>query len=536
MNRLVENYRLLLLCAGALLIPLFYLPVTPEDPFLIPKGILFSFIALAALIVIHIPKDEPLMKLNPSSLLLALFLFSIAVSIPGSVNFYAGLDELKRWVYLSILFLTAARMRWTLLRIRILFMAAMAGSTIVAASAILEYFELVPFSHYPFKEGQLYSFFGYQNIMAQYLVITVLWGTGLALSIKKRLIRIVAFIFTFFSGIALFATFSRGGILSAAIGISILYFLFYKNKSNYLSKLIRSKPVLILILLSLITVITVTLVFFSTDISDVKTFRLFSYMFERGDSYRITLWKDSISMFLDHPLRGVGLGNYSIIFPLYMSGSWPWLRQYAHNGLLHMAAETGIAGLSVFCLFLFTAFRRSLKACISCEDLELKPLQSALFTGCVATLLHSFVSYNFHSSASSYLFFISLGVLCAKPSETGLKLSSDNRNKKYYFLPFLVVIPMFIYGIAIESRKAMAHYHYSKAIVYFTGKNDTDGITNTLRAIKYWPYTPKYYFLAYRYYKGKWNNEELSNKYLKKAIELSPHTYRRFIADSRAEP
>lgn len=74
----------------------------------------------------------------------------------------------------------------------------------------------------------------------------------------------------------------------------------------------------------------------------------------------LAAWK----MFLDHPLRGVGAGNYAVRFDPYGArvGSAapmyddPGEAQYPHNLYLEVAAETGAVGLVLFGLVLVTAF------------------------------------------------------------------------------------------------------------------------------------------------------------------------------------
>jgi O-antigen ligase len=53
-------------------------------------------------------------------------------------------------------------------------------------------------------------------------------------------------------------------------------------------------------------------------------------------------------MFLAHPLLGVGPGNYGVAYPQFAVGTWYISRGHAHNYYLHMAAETGLAGLAAY--------------------------------------------------------------------------------------------------------------------------------------------------------------------------------------------
>jgi O-antigen ligase len=57
-----------------------------------------------------------------------------------------------------------------------------------------------------------------------------------------------------------------------------------------------------------------------------------------------------------HPLLGVGVGNYVPTYPSYALPGWKDPLGHAHNYYLHVAAETGIAGLAVYVLLIAACF------------------------------------------------------------------------------------------------------------------------------------------------------------------------------------
>jgi O-antigen ligase len=59
-------------------------------------------------------------------------------------------------------------------------------------------------------------------------------------------------------------------------------------------------------------------------------------------------------MFLDHPILGVGVGNF-IVHSVHYSGVLP--PSYAHNMFLHVAAETGVLGIFFFVALLWMTWR-----------------------------------------------------------------------------------------------------------------------------------------------------------------------------------
>jgi len=70
---------------------------------------------------------------------------------------------------------------------------------------------------------------------------------------------------------------------------------------------------------------------------------------------RMVHWQAAWGMFLDHPLTGVGAGNFSVAFPDYSPHPlFRIARGHAHNYYLHVLAELGLPGLTVY-LALLTA-------------------------------------------------------------------------------------------------------------------------------------------------------------------------------------
>ncbi len=61
-------------------------------------------------------------------------------------------------------------------------------------------------------------------------------------------------------------------------------------------------------------------------------------------------------MFLDHPILGVGIGNYADAYPRYFITIFVDPLGHAHNYYINIAAETGFIGLTVYVLFLLAVF------------------------------------------------------------------------------------------------------------------------------------------------------------------------------------
>jgi O-antigen ligase len=129
-----------------------------------------------------------------------------------------------------------------------------------------------------------------------------------------------------------------------ALICSILFFpLFYIiNKFNI------KKLFLVLIVILLILPFYNPLIMSVIGGGMVKAFEDLSSM------ERSRLASDGVNLIKTHPLIGIGLGSH--FFPRYENDEFLGLR--THNNLLYIAVETGIIGLLMFSLFLYSIFRK----------------------------------------------------------------------------------------------------------------------------------------------------------------------------------
>jgi len=182
-------------------------------------------------------------------------------------------------------------------------------------------------------------------------------------------------------GGALFLTGSRGGLLSLAGGAGG-FVLCTRARWRVLSVLIAAFVLFILIPNPLMV-----------RIMEVG----------RGDVYaysRWSMWKGALAMLRDHPLLGVGIGNfpfYSVRYAFPVSGAWARyarVARYAHNELLHVGAEMGIPGILMMLFSLLIVFRECLSkgSCLTGTHGEKK----ALLVGMMTLLAHSMVDFVFH--------------------------------------------------------------------------------------------------------------------------------------------
>ncbi len=109
-------------------------------------------------------------------------------------------------------------------------------------------------------------------------------------------------------------------------------------------------------------------------------------------------------MFLDHPLLGVGIGNYAAAYPHYqLAEVWGPPLGHAHNYYVNAAAEAGVPGLLAFLLLLGSGFWIAARLYRQARD----PLASTLALGTLGVLatvaIHSFFDDIFVHAMESQL-------------------------------------------------------------------------------------------------------------------------------------
>ena len=105
---------------------------------------------------------------------------------------------------------------------------------------------------------------------------------------------------------------------------------------------------------------------------------------------RLQMLRSSADMFLDHPLTGVGIGSWPIVFPYYARYDDGLFANQAHNDWAQAADEAGLPGLAAFALFFILVLRQRK-------------------IGLIFVFLHAFVDYPFHNPQITAL----VCVLCA---------------------------------------------------------------------------------------------------------------------------
>jgi O-antigen ligase len=140
-------------------------------------------------------------------------------------------------------------------------------------------------------------------------------------------------------------TFSRGGYLGLGVALIMALIIFWKKISQTYKKILFGGLLLGLIFLAIPNLFSGR--FFS--IFDLK---------EGSNSGRIETWKQAVRVIWEHPVWGVGIGNY----PLEIKPTADYREPiYAHNAYLDIAADSGMPNALIWIGILFFSIVSFLK-------------------------------------------------------------------------------------------------------------------------------------------------------------------------------
>ncbi len=236
------------------------------------------------------------------------------------------------------------------------------------------------------------NIFGSYLIMMVFLSLTCIpprrWGFGSTLLTIPRIIPSLSRENpTYAVGvvIALILTKSLGAWLSIIVCLIILFFISYNTLRNKKIILITSGLCIAFILL------------FITLNRWERLMNLDNP--QNSITQRINYWRTAIAVIKDHPILGVGPGNFQEVFLKYKVGLSTNTR-YAHNIFLHMWAETGILGFTGIFFFIFSLLQKGFQ----------NNKQKLIFLAITVFVLHNLIDNSFFIPETGLLWWAIIGL------------------------------------------------------------------------------------------------------------------------------
>lgn len=242
-----------------------------------------------------------------------------------------------------------------------------------------------------------FSTFMNRNHFAAYMTLIAPLAIGYALSYTDIVRR---FLFGFIAALicsCIFLSFSRAGSISLMGSLVLMTILFNKER------LVKGRY-------WVLGIVMVLLIIFISMV-DIEPLKVRFLEIKKDQWARILPAQNALNILKDFPLLGIGWGNFRYIFTLYQSFVSTSYYSYLHNDHLQFALEVGIICFSLYALFLLSIGREIIARLNERHDPFARSITIGGLSGLPGVLLHSFVDFNFHIPALSFMFWFILGLI-----------------------------------------------------------------------------------------------------------------------------
>lgn len=120
---------------------------------------------------------------------------------------------------------------------------------------------------------------------------------------------------------------------------------------------------------------------------------------------RTHFWSVTVDIIKNHPILGIGLGAYSVVYTGYDSRNGLFRLEQAHNDYLQVLSDGGIVGAVLGLFFVVSLFRMGFARRQS-QDPFRRGVANGALAGCFAVLVHSFFDFTLHTPSNALLFLI----------------------------------------------------------------------------------------------------------------------------------
>ena len=241
------------------------------------------------------------------------------------------------------------------------------------------------------------------------------------------------FIYLFAAGlmaVALIMTNSRGGLISLFAEVLFLVATMglrrrhrKKRESSAIRPWMRSAAVKAGLALTLIVIMFCSVVLLGGE--EALSRFVGSVNTDDPTTGRAHFWSVTVDIIKTHPLVGIGLGAFGVVYTGYDTRNGMYRLEQVHNDYLQVLSDAGIIGAVIGLFFLVNLFRMGFQRRDSRDDFR-RGVATGALAGCFAVLIHSFFDFTLHTPANALLFL----VLAALATMNGRVEDVQSRQKK----------------------------------------------------------------------------------------------------------
>jgi len=411
-------------------------------------------IGIGPMVLHRIAHRLPAFKVNAETIALFLFGMVMIAGVPTSVWPSGALGEFSdKYLKIVIVFLLMMNTLTTPARLDRLMWLILLCVGVIAAKSIVNYAQGINLVEGGRLAGPIGGIFGNPNDLALNMVTFLPLAGVIALS-KHRPTwrRLVAVGIAGLMVATIVLTRSRGGALGLAVALVALMFLGRKVRPGFA----------IIATLSLLAAAPMLPASFWARMNSIVDAEEDARMYTGSRAARSAVMQEGIAAFLDHPITGVGVGQFKNYNPPGRQQRW----LETHNAMIQVAAETGVVGLLLFLFLIVRAATAAMSARRMLGDRRIRAPENrgvlapsdrlALYENTVALsagLAGWFVCALFASVAYNWTFYYVLALIVAarelvKERRRAMAVSAEVVARPSRFLSAAKLFPARSTGIA----------------------------------------------------------------------------------------
>ncbi len=406
-----------ILCFLAVMVPIVYVP-SGFQPYSLPKLLLIASAVLAAFAVIFaaVLEGRRLRFGGPTGLLVATYLglavlsAGLALDKTGALfgHFYRH-DGLVTYLLFGTVFFVTVQISWSPERRRALLRSVLAGATLVALLAFLQYAGVVVFAGQS-ETSRVFATTGSPIFLGGYSALAAVVALASALSEQDKRGRSILFGLVALLAAVVILSASRSAVLGFAAGAIVVMALSARRRITARALVVAGLAVAAVLVFALF-------INFSrggeTLVSAVAPGRLLT-----AGASRLEMSRDGLNVLRAHALTGAGPSNFPWAAAVAGTddprpGGASWRFDDAHNVWIQTGASIGLPSLIILIIIIGIFFARSRR--LAAQD----PIHAA-FAGGLATIL-VFASFQPMNVILHFPLWLFLAVVASSELGTGGK-------------------------------------------------------------------------------------------------------------------
>ena len=456
---------IILVLGFVFILPLIYFKST-IDPVVYPR---FTFIALLLVVLTFFISPKNIYQAFQMKGLFRVFLFVFfafllisILSLFFAINPVEGLTDILKWILFFVLVLYAYSIFISEPASKTLLFKAIAVNALIAfVIGVYQFLNLNFTDQDPNLVYEVTGLMAHKNQYSFSLFLLLPFLAGGVLSLKKswKTLSIIALSSTIIMLVMLQTRAVWIGIFFS--GFILLPVLLIINRKKQLINLRNKIVKRIIFLLSAVFVILILVVFLGPEkwpTGKIKS-RITSVVDPEFTSnvWRIEMWQATLDLIEDHPLAGVGAGNWKIeIYPYYSKYLPSVYRHWRnpHNDYLQVFAEKGIFGLLLFIGVLLLVLIKGFTLLFSLRDKNL--IWQMAFFLFVLIVFYVILFFSFPTERPNQLVFLAIAIACVfsfDQQQVKKELSKPKENFAFSIPVSIVLLLIFVFNYKCTSSE-----------------------------------------------------------------------------------